>query len=163
VPDNWDRQLAAFAESLVVLPGLIEAVAPERLTRAPALGEWSAHVGICHLLLDEMNTAMILRLILTQEDPPLVAIDADNALCETRFAPLYPDTKTLLGVWRALREDNVRLCSSVSRDELERLGRAFWISDQKLSFRQHVASRARHDAAHIDQIRSALTRPSAER
>lgn len=71
-----------------------------------------------------MNTAIILRLILTQDVPSLVAIDADNALCERRFAPLYPDTMTALGVWRALREDNVRLCTSVSPDDLERLGRA---------------------------------------
>jgi hypothetical protein len=158
VSDDWDRQLATFAESLVVLPRLVEAVEPERLARAPAPGEWSAHVVVCHLLLDEMNTAMILRLILTQDYPSLVAMDADNALCETRFAPLYPDTTTALGVWRALREDNVRLCGSVSLSDLERLGRAFWRSDQRLSFRQHVASRGRHDAVHIDQIRSALTR-----
>lgn len=57
---------------------------------------------------------MILRLLLTREDPALVAIDADNALCETRFAPLYRDTTTALGVWRVLREDNVRLCRAVS-------------------------------------------------
>jgi hypothetical protein len=101
---------------------------------------------------------MILRFILTEVYPTLVGIDADNALCETRFAPLYPDTLTALGVWRVLREDNVRLCRSVSPQDLERLGRAFWRRDQRLSFRQHVASRGHHDAAHIDQIRSALTR-----
>ena len=156
--EDWGQQQAVFAESLVALPRLIEAVEPERLHRAPAPGEWSAHVVICHLLLDEMNTAMILRLILTQDHPSLVAIDADNALCETRFAPLYPDTTTALGVWRVLREDNVRLCSSALPHDLERLGRAFWRSDQRLSFRQHVTSRRRHDAAHIDQIRSALAR-----
>jgi hypothetical protein len=158
MPEDWDQQQAVFAESLVVLPSLIEAAEPERLHRPPAPGEWSAHVVICHLVLDEMNTAMILRLILTQDYPSLVAIDADNTLCETRFAPLYPDTMTALGVWRVLREDNVRLCSSVSPHDLERYGRAFWRHDQRLSFRQHVASRGRHDATHIDQIRSALTR-----
>lgn len=158
VPEDWKQQQVVFAESLVVLPRLIEVVEPERLHRAPAPGEWSAHVVICHLLLDEMNTTMILRLILTQDYPTLVAIDADNALCESRFAPLYPDTRTALGVWRVLREDNVRLCRSVSPQDLERLGRAFWRSDQRLSFRQHVASRGRHDAAHIEQIRSALAR-----
>ena len=157
MPDDWTRQLAVFAESLVVLPRLIGGVESERLHRAPALGEWSPHVVVCHLLLDEMNTAMIFRLILTQEDPWLVQIDADNALCETRFAPLYPETATAVGVWRILREDNVRLCSSISPDDRERFGHAFWRSEQRLSFRQHVVSRGRHDAAHIDQIRSALT------
>ncbi len=76
MPDDWDRQLAVFAESLVVLPRLIEAVEPERLHRAPAPGEWSAHVVVCHLLLDEMSAAIILRLILPQDYPSLVAIDA---------------------------------------------------------------------------------------
>jgi DinB superfamily len=157
MPDDWYQQLAKFAESLVVLPRLIEAVEPERLHLAPAPGEWSAHVVVCHLLLDEMNTAMILRLILTQDFPSLVAIDADNALCETRFAPLYPDTTTAVGVWRVLREDNVRLCTSMSPDDLERLGRAPWRSDPRLSLRQYIESRGRHDSAHIDQIQSVLT------
>ena len=155
---DWDQQQAVFAETLFVLPRLIETVEPERLHRAPAPGEWSAHVVMCHLLLDEMNTAMILRLILTQDHPSLVAIDADNALCETRFGPLYPDTTAALGVWRVLREDNVRLCRSASPCDLERLGRASWRSDERLSFRQHVASRGRHDAIHIAQIRSAIGR-----
>jgi hypothetical protein len=104
-----------------------------------------------------MNTAMILRLILTQDNPSVVAIDADNALCETRLAPLYPETAAAVAVWRTLREDNVRLCSSISPDDLECFGYAFWRGEQRLSFRQHVVSRGRHDAAHIKQIRSALT------
>ena len=158
MPDDWGRQLAEFAKSLVVLPRLIDAVEPERLHRAPAPGEWSAHAVVCHLVLDEMNTAMILRLILTQDRPSLVAIDAGNVLCDTRFAPLYPDTATALGVWRVLREDNVRLCGSVSPVDLGRLGRAFWKTEGRVSFREHVVSRGRHDAAHIDQIRSALAR-----
>jgi DNA-binding transcriptional LysR family regulator len=155
--EDWDQQLAVFAESLVVLPRLVEAVDPERLSRAPAPGEWSPHVVVCHLVLDEMNTAMFLRLILTQDHPLLVAIDADNVECAVRFAPLYPDTATALGVWRSLREDNVRLCTSVSHDDLERVGRAAWRSDQSISFRGHVASRGRHDLAHIEQIKAALT------
>jgi hypothetical protein len=154
--EDWDRQLAVFAESLVVLPQLVGAVEATRLHRSPAPGEWSAHVVVCHLVLDEMNTAMILRLILTEDRPSLVAIDADNLLCATRFAPLYPDTTTALGVWRALREDNVRLCVSVSLDDLERVGLAPWRSGQGISFHGYVASRVRHDRVHIDQIRSAL-------
>ena len=155
--EDWNQQLTVFGESLRVLPRLVEGVSADRLRRIPTPGEWSAHVVVCHLVLDEMNTAMILRLILTQDDPTLVAIDADNALCETRFASLYRDTAAALGVWRVLREDNVRLCASVSPDDLERTGRAFWRADP-LSFRQHVASRERHDRAHIEQIRAALAR-----
>src|SRR5215510_4677351 len=98
MPEDWDQQQAVFAESLVVLPNLIQGAEPQRLHRASP-GEWSAHVVLCHLLLDEMSTTMILRLILTQEYPSLIALDADNTLCETRFAPLYPDTTTALRVW----------------------------------------------------------------
>ncbi len=156
MPEDWGQQLAVFAKSLVVLPRLVEAVEPERLYRSPAPDEWSAHVVVCHLVLDEMNTAMILRLILTQDCPSLVAIDADNVECAARFAPLYPDTATALGVWRSLREDNVRLCTSVAHDDLERVGRASWRSDQSISFRGYVASRGRHDRAHIEQIGAAL-------
>lgn len=100
---------------------------------------------------------MILRIILTQDCPSLVAIDADNVLCEARFAPLYPDTATALGVWRVLREDNLRLCASMSSGDVERVGRAPWRSDERISLRRYVASRGRHDAVHIDQIRAGLS------
>jgi hypothetical protein len=155
VPDGWDRQLAEFAESLVVLPHLVEAVERDRLHRAPGAGEWSAHVIVCHLVLDEMNAATSLRLILTQDCPMIAEIEDDR--CAERFAPLYPDTATALRLWRALREDNVRLCASVSPADLERVGRVPWRAEH-VSFRDYVASRGRHDRVHIDQIRSALSR-----
>ena len=154
MPEDWDQQLAVLRESLVVLPQLVKGAAPDQLRRAPSPGEWSAHVVVCHLVLNEINTAMSLRLILTQDRPSLSEIE-DNRYAE-RFAPLYPDTETALGVWRALREDNLRLCASVSPDDRERIGQAPW-SDKGVSFRRYVASRARHDLDHIEQIRAALT------
>ena len=154
MPEEWDQQLAVLRESLILLPQILAGVAPERLRRAPAPGEWSAHVVVCHLALDEMNSAMSLRLILTQDQPSLSEIEDDR--CAEWFAPLYPDTETALGVWRVLREDNLRLCASVSPDDLDRIGQVPW-NDRGVSFRGYVASRGRHDLDHIGQIRSALT------
>jgi hypothetical protein len=154
MPEDWERQFAVFTESLVVLPQLVEGVEPDRLHRSPTPGEWSAHVIVCHLVLDEMNAAISLRLILTKDCPVLAEIEDDR--CAARFAPLYPDTATALRVWRALREDNVRLCASVSTDDLERGGRPPW-RHEGISFRDYVASRGRHDRVHIDQIRLALS------
>ena len=155
--EDWDRQLTVFGESLRTLQQLVEGVSADRLRRIPAPGEWSAHVVVCHHVIDEMNTTVILRLILTEDCPILPNIDGDNRLCATRFAPLYADTATALGVWRALREDNVRLCASVSVDDLERVGRAPWRNGERITFRGYVATRCRHDRAHIEQIRSALS------
>jgi len=59
-------------------------------------------------------------------------------------------------MWRALREDNLRLCASVSPDDRERVGRPSW-SGTIVSFRRYVASRGRHDLNHIEQIRVALS------
>ena len=154
MPEDWNQQLAVLRETLVVLPQLVKGVAPDRLRRPPAPGEWSAHVVVCHLVLTEINTAMSLRLILTQERPSLCEIEDDRYA--DRFAPLYPDTETPLGVWRALREDNLRLCASVSPDDRQRIGQAPW-RDKAVSFRRYVASRGRHDLNHIEQIRAALT------
>ena len=154
MPEDWDEQLAVLRRSLVVLPQYLKGVAPDRLRRAPAPGEWSAHVVVCHLVLNEMNTAMSLRLILTQDRPWLCEIEDDR--CAERFEPLYPDTETALDVWRALREDNLRLCASVSPDDRERIGQVPW-SDQGVSFRRYVASRGHHDLNHLEQIRTALT------
>ena len=154
MPEDWDKQLAILRESLVVLPQLLTGVAPDRLRRAPAPGEWSAHVVLCHLVLNEMNTAMSLRLILTQDRPSLSEIEDDR--CAERFAPLYPDTEMALGMWRTLREDNLRLCASVSLDDRDRIGQVPW-NDKGVSFGGYVASRGRHDRNHIEQIRAALT------
>jgi hypothetical protein len=154
---DWDQQLTVFGESLRVLPQLVEGVSADRLRSIPTPGEWSAHIVVCHLVLDEMNTTVILRLTLTEDCPILPNIDGDNRLCATRFAPLYADTATALGVWRALREDNVRLCASVSLDDLERVGRAPWRNGERITFHEYVATRCRHDRAHIEQIRSALS------
>jgi hypothetical protein len=154
IPQEWDQYLAVLRESLVVLPQLLKGVAPDRLRRPPAPGEWSAHVVVCHLVLNEMNTAMSLRLILTQDRPSLSEIEDDR--CAERFAPLYPDTETALGVWRALREDNLRLCASVSPDDRDRVGQVPW-NDKGVSFLGYVATRGRHDLNHIAQIRAALT------
>jgi len=153
MPEEWDRQLAVLRESLIVLPQLLKGLAPDRLRRVPAPGEWSAHVVVCHLVLDEMNTATSLRLILTQDRPTLSEIEDDR--CAERFAPLYPDTETALRVWFTLREDNLRLCASVSPDERGRVGRRPG-NDTDISFQDYVASRVRHDLSHIDQIRAAL-------
>ena len=151
--EEWDQALAVLRDSLVVLPKLLNGIAPDRLHHAPAPGEWSVHVIVCHLVLDEMNAATSLRLILT-EDRPVLAEIADDRYAE-RLAPLYPDTDTALGLWRALREDNLRLCASVSPEERERTGHVRW-RDQGVSFRGYVASRARHDLNHLEQIRAAL-------
>jgi len=157
MPEDWNRQLAVLRESLTILPALVEGAAADKLGHAPAPCEWSAHVVVCHLVLNEMNTATSLRLILTQDRPVLAEIEDDR--CAERFAPVYPDTHAALGVWRILREDTLRLCGSVSADDLERVGLAPW-SDTGVSFRRYVASRGQHDRAHIEQIRAALREPS---
>ena len=104
-----------------------------------------------------MNTTVVLRLILTEDDPILPNIDGANQFCATRFAPLYADTATPLGVWRTLREDNVRVCAAASPADLERTGRASWRNGERITFRGYVASRGRHDRAHIEQIKNALS------
>src|SRR5262245_11775330 len=154
MPEEWDQHLAVLRESLVVLPQLLKGVAPDQLRRAPAPGEWSAHVVVCHLVLNEITTAISLRLILTQDRPLLSEIEDDR--CAERFAPLYPDTETALRVWLTLREDNLRLCASVSPDDRDRMGQVPWNS-KGVSFRSYIASRGFHDANHIEQIRAALT------
>jgi hypothetical protein len=154
MPGEWDRLLAVLRESLVVLPQLLAGVAPDRLRRAPAPREWSAHVIVCHLVLNEMNSAVSLRLILTQDQPSLAEIEDDR--CAARFAALYPETQAALDVWRTLREDNLRLCASLSPDDRDRMGRVPW-NDKGVSLRSYVESRGLHDIHHIAQIRAALT------
>ena len=151
VLNNALTELARFQR---VLDALLTDLDDGAWRARPAPGEWSAHVVVCHLVLNEMNTAMSLRLMLTRDRPSLAEFEDDQ--WAERFAPLYPDTETALGMWRALREDNLRLCASVSADDRERVGRPSW-SGTIVSFRRYVASRGRHDLNHIEQIRVALS------
>ena len=155
MPEGWEAEVAVLRESLVALPALVDGVAAERLQRAPAPGEWSAHVAVCHLVLNEMNTAVSLRCMLTQERPVLAEIEDDR--CAALLAPTYPDTATALGVWRALREDTLRLCAALGPADLARVGRPPW-SAEPVTVRACIASRGRHDRNHLAQIRAALAR-----
>src|SRR5262249_42302983 len=136
-----------------VLPRLVKGVAPDRLRWIPAPGEWSIHVIVCHLALNEMNTAVSLRLILTQDRPSLAEIEDDR--CAERFAALYPDTETAFWVWRALREANLGLWAGVARGDGEGAGGARG-TEGDISVRRSVAGRARHDLDHLEQIRTLL-------
>ena len=125
----------------------------DQLRRRPDAREWSAFEVLAHLADAELVYATRLRLIVTQERPPLVSYDEQGWV--QRFAALEEDPRTTVGRWRSLREANVALLRSLSDEEWARAG--VHEDDGDLTVEAIVGRMVRHDADHLAQIRRALS------
>lgn len=144
----------ALADAIAVVQEIIANTDESALRSKPSPGEWSAHDVVCHLVLNEINTASSIRRMLT-EDSPVVG-EIDDGLVG-RFSPVYPSTRSAFEVWRALRVDTVRLAAAVSVEELGRVGAAMHFGQRvERTVREYLEGRVRHDQDHIGQMRSAL-------
>lgn len=146
--------LEELAANVEVVKQVVDRADPFSLQRTPATGEWSAHDVVCHLLLNEINTASTVRRMLTEDNPLAAEIDDGQVL---RFSSVYADTASAFEVWRALREDTVKLGESLTSDELERTGVVMHFGKPVTrTVGEYLEGRAAHDLDHINQIRSAL-------
>jgi hypothetical protein len=149
-----DHRLEALSEDIDVVRDMIGRSNAASLRRRPASGEWSAHDVVCHLLLNEINTASTIRRMITEDCPVLAEIDDGRV---DRFSAIYPDTDSAFATWRILREDTIRLAASLSDAEVERVGVSKHATQEfTRTVRQYLVERVRHDREHIDQMRSAL-------
>ena len=98
---------------------LTKGLSKKQLTRRPEPGKWSIAEILAHLADAELVIGYRLRLILASNGTPIQAFDQD-AWAET-FSYSRRDPKTSLETFRTLRENNLRLLSSVPRRLMEEL------------------------------------------
>jgi len=128
------------------------------LRRAEKPGKWSILEVIGHLVDTEIVYGYRVRMILTQDSPPLPGYDQDLWVSRLRHREGDPAEK--MELLRRLRAENLRLYRSLSDAELERIGLHSERGPE--SIRKILRMMAAHDLVHrrqIDRIRKAVAVP----
>jgi hypothetical protein len=158
-PQEYQKELLALLggqDPLTVLRATPQAfrersagVPDELLDRRPEPHEWSAAELLGHLWDAEIAFAFRARLILAQDQPPLIGYDQDAwaALPKPRFGDL-------LAAFTALRTANIVLAERTPEALWERAG----IHSERgpTSFRLLTETMAGHDRAHLEQLRRTI-------
>ena len=130
------------------LASLTKGLNKKRLTLRPEPGKWSIGEILAHLADAELVVGFRLRLILASNGTPIQAFDQD-AWADT-FSYSRRDPKTSLETFRLLRENNLRLLSSVPRGLWKNYGQHQ--ERGKESVDHIVRMMAGHDLNHMLQI-----------
>ena len=130
------------------LAALTRGLSKKQLTRRPGPGKWSIAEILAHLADAELVVGYRLRLMLASNGTPIQAFDQD-AWAET-FSYNRRDPKTSLETFRTLRQNNLRLLSSVPRRLWENYGQH---SERGKETVDHVMRMmAGHDLNHLQQL-----------
>jgi len=144
--------LTVMAETPAWLATHIEPLSAELLTRPEGEGKWSIAQVLAHLVDAEIAYGWRLRILLTQENPPLPGYDQGVWL--TRFDYANANPAMSLATLTALRSWNLRVWRTATAADLERLGMHPERGLEPLSkLRQLVAG---HDLRHRRQIERIL-------
>lgn len=142
--------IAALPENLVALVG---ALSEAQLKAEPPDGEWSVQQIVHHLADSHMNSFIRLKLILTEENPPLKPyiepLWAKTA--DVSDVPIAASLKLLEG----LHERWVKLFASLDEAELMRTGTHPELG-RTLTPLDLLDIYAEHCEAHLEQIRRTL-------
>jgi hypothetical protein len=134
------------------LESLIKKLDRRQMAKRPAPGQWSVAEIMAHLADTELVISWRLRQTLTSNGTPIQAYDQD-AWANT-FNYGRRDPKVSLNTFRMLRENNLALLKTVSKDKLENYGQHQ--ERGKESVTQVIRMVAGHDLNHIQQIERIL-------
>ena len=137
------------------LAALTKGLSKKRQTRRPEPGKWSIAEILAHLADAELVVGFRLRLILASNGTPIQAFDQD-AWADT-FSYSRRDPKTSLETFRLLRENNLRLLSSVPRGLWKNYGQHQERGQESVD--HIVRMMAGHDLNHMLQIEK-IAKPS---
>lgn len=112
--------LEVLGELVPWLAGRTQGADEAVLRRPEAPGKWSVVEAIQHLADSELVFGFRLRMILTQDRPPLAGYDQDRWATELGYSGVPLD----MALWqlRGLRVPNLRLARTLSPPQLDRVG-----------------------------------------
>jgi hypothetical protein len=144
--------LDALRSTVADLVALTSNRSARELNAIPQRGEWSAAQVAAHLADAEMVYSVRIRMMLTDDNPTLVAYDQDAWAARLSMSDL--DVAGSIARFRTLREANLRLYESLEEDEWERVG----THDEQglVSIKGTVETLIGHDRSHLDQFRKLL-------
>src|SRR5882724_1566553 len=130
------------------LTALTKRLSKKQLTRRPAPGKWSIAEILAHLADAELVIGYRIRLILASNGTAIQAFDQDA--CAQTFNYSRRDPKISLEAFRVLRENNLRLLSSVPRPSWKNYGEH---QERGKETVDHIVKLiAGHDLNHLQQV-----------
>ncbi len=145
-----DDPAVVQAETPARVASLIREAGP-RLRIRPAPGEWSVIECLGHLVDGELVVSGRSRWILAEDEPDIVGYDQDRWVARLHRDD---DPVSLVAVFTALREANLRLWAASTDDDRARIGihRERGPESYELTFRLLAG----HDRVHLAQAERAL-------
>ena len=138
----------------------IEGFAEEALSAHPLPGKWSAREIVQHLADSEMNSAIRLRKLLTEENPQIQGYDQEDYARRLRYNER--DIAPALDALRGARATSAQLLDTMTDEDWSREGThsesgRYTAEDWLRIYADH----AHNHAAQIRRLREALREPSS--
>jgi hypothetical protein len=146
--------LEAQGHTPSLLAELIADVSNERLTKQPAPDKWSVSEILAHLAEDEIATAWRYRQMVEHSGIDLAGFDQDLWAKLGNYAARVPQES--LALFRLLRGANLEFLRGLNAEQWNCFGTH--AERGRITVRELAAHMAGHDANHIEQIRSILSR-----
>lgn len=146
-----EQYKAGYDEVLRSIEGLTE----EQLSAHPLPGKWSAREIVQHLADSEMNSAIRIRRLLTEDRPQIQGYDQDDYAARLRYNER--DIEPALDALRGARSTSAQLLDAMSDEDWSREGThsesGRYTPDDWLRI---YAAHAHNHAAQIRRLREAL-------
>jgi len=149
-----DDPLLAQAQSPDLLAQLLAGVSIEQLTTRPAPGKWSVAEILAHLAEDEIATAWRYRQMIEHSGITLPGFDQNLWAKLGNYPARLPEES--LSLFRLLRNANLDFLRGLTPEQWDCFG--IHAERGRITVRELAAHMAGHDANHIGQIRSILSR-----
>jgi uncharacterized damage-inducible protein DinB len=145
--------IAMQLEAPSVIARLIEGIGDEKLKKQPVRGKWSITAILMHLVEDELASSWRYRQMLEHDTPELAGYDQDLWARIGDYSSC--DAQDALGLFRLLREANLRMFAQLTPAQWQRSG--VHSERGRLTVRDLCRHMAAHDINHIEQIRRILS------
>ena len=149
--------LEVLGASAGTLSEIVRAHTAAQLRARPFAGKWTPNEVIGHLGDSELIYGFRIRLILSEDRPPIVGVDQELWVAAQGHNQREP--MELVELFRDLREHNLAFWRRLTPSDLERYGRHNERGDESLA--TILGMMAGHDLSHIDQIRRYLAAAAA--
>lgn len=140
--------LAVIRDTPRALEQAIAGLSSEALRAPEASGKWSITQVLQHLADSDLVWGWRVRLILSQDRPPITGYDQD--LWAERLHYADADPHEALATFSVLRRDSVRLIERASAADLQRVGVHSERGEESVGYL--IRLYAGHDLLHLNQV-----------
>jgi hypothetical protein len=140
--------LSVLESSPAAVRAMLEGLDDATARRAEATGKWSMIEVANHLADGEMVVGVRIRMIVAQEQPPIVAYDQELWAQKLRYR--QASAADVLAQFTVLRNANVRLARTLDPSELQRFGIHTQRGGESVGYTLRML--AGHDLVHLDQL-----------